>query len=179
MARLSGRSADGLVGRYLPVVTLTAAVVSLLLLASPAFAAKPPFRFRGTTSQDLAVSFQIPYSFIGIRKLSIYWDAKCTSGATLNSATRYPGTTPFNLNRAGFWWRAPGVYRYTAVDPDYSFSNGRKLSFRVTVANTGKVHRNVRPTGTWSTRTKVTDPSSGQVIDTCTTGRVTWKADIL
>jgi hypothetical protein len=47
------------------------------------------------------------------------------------------------------------------------------------VANAGRTLANGRVKGTWRARTTVTDPVSGQVIDTCATGRVTWSARLL
>jgi hypothetical protein len=65
------------------------------------------------------------------------------------------------------------------VDADYTASNGRQLSFRVAVRHAGKTLYDARVKGTWRAKTTVSDPINGQVVDTCTTGRVTWKADLL
>jgi hypothetical protein len=163
-------------GRSSATVVLVAVMGALVLPAS-AGAAHAPFRFAGRTSQRLPVRLQIPWSFVGVRNFNIAWDARCTSGARYTSGSSSRGTLRFN--RAGPGWNHPGSYRQTAVDPDYTASNGRTLSFRVVVGNAGKTLLNARVRGTWRARTTVTDPTTGQVIDTCTTGRVTWTADLL
>jgi hypothetical protein len=176
MARRRRGPSNVVAVRYLPAATLVAAAVALLP-PTAALAAHAPFRFEGGTSQHLPVSFQIPWSFIGVRKLVIDWDARCTSGALLTGSTGFRRTLVFNRNGPG--WNYPGSYRYTMVDPDYTASNGRQLSFRVALRNAGRTLYDARVKGTWRATTTVSDPVSGQVIDTCATGRVTWKADLL
>jgi hypothetical protein len=145
----------------------------MLSLPGPALGARAPFRHEGTTSQHLNVKFQIPYSFVGVRKFTIDWKAKCTSGATLETSTWSTGTIFFN--RAGPGWNVRGGYRWTEVSPEYSASNGRRLTFRAAVRNAGRTRYN-DVIGVWRAVATVADPSTGQGIDTCTTGRVTWKA---
>jgi hypothetical protein len=176
VARTRGSLSNVLAARYLAAPAVVASAVALLL-PTAALAAHAPFRFEGTTSQHLPVSFQIPWSFIGVRKLAIDWDARCTSGAMLTSSTGFRRTLDFNRNGPG--WNYPASYRYTMVDPDYTASNGRQLSFRVALRNAGKTLYDARVKGTWRATTTVSDPVSGHVIDTCATGRVTWKANLL
>jgi hypothetical protein len=72
------------------------------------------------------------------------------------------------------------VVSVTGVFPEYSSSGGRSLTFKFATTNTGHLPDNPdRIHGTWSARATVIDPATGQVIDTCTTGRVTWKAHLV
>jgi hypothetical protein len=157
------------------VVTAAAAAV-VLSLPGAAVGARAPFRFAGTTSQNFKVRFQIPYSFVGVRKFVIGWEAKCQSGAILDGASQSIGTLRFN--RAGPGWNVPGRYRETGVNPDYSASNGRQLTFQVSLRNAGRTRRD-DVTGVWKAVATVLDPSTGLSVDTCRTGRVTWRADLL
>jgi hypothetical protein len=163
------------------LVALVAALVGPLLLTGSAVAVKRPFKFQGKTSQRLRVAFQVPYSFVGLRRFTIDWNAKCTSGATLKSSTGIAGTIPFDLGPRGrgLGWAGGGVYRFTQVNSGYSSSGGRSLTFRVAITNSGRMPSSIEPSGTWRATTTVTDPATGQVIDTCTTGRVTWKAHLV
>jgi hypothetical protein len=157
------------------VVTSAAAAV-MLSLPGPAVGARAPFRFAGRTSQRLDVTFQIPYSFVGVRKFVIDWTAKCTSGATLETSTGGTGTIFFN--RAGPGWNVRGRYSWTEVSPKYSASNERRLTFRTAIRNAGGTRRD-DVVGIWKAVTTVADPATGQGVDTCRTGRVTWRADLL
>jgi hypothetical protein len=163
------------------VLTLVAAlVVSLLaslLLAGSAVAA---FRIQGKTSQRLRLSFQVTDSFSGVRRFVIQSHSRCTSGATLNTSWRRLGTIPLDINSVDFRWSDHARGTLTMVFPDYSASSGRTLTFTVATTSTGHLPDNPdRIHGTWSARTTVTDPATGQVIDSCTTGRVTWKAHLV
>jgi hypothetical protein len=160
------------------LVTLVAAlIVSLLaslLLAGSALAA---FRIQGKTSQRLRVSFQVPDSFSGVRRFVIQWHADCTSGASLNMSSRRLGTIPLNVN---FGWSDRAVGSVTGAFPQDGYSDGRSLTLKTATRSTGHLPDNPnRIHGTWSATTTVTDPVTGQVIDTCTTGRVTWKAHLV
>jgi hypothetical protein len=160
-------------------VLLATLVVAAMLFPAAAFAAKH-FNFRGRTSQNRSVSFQIPYSFRGVTKFTIFWNAKCSSGATLREATSSARTIPFTkITKKASKWTNSGTYNFTQVDPGYSASNGRSLAFKVTVTSNGTIPAGITGIrGTWSTQTVVTDPTSNQTVDTCNTGRLTWKADI-
>jgi hypothetical protein len=159
------------------VTSVPALVVSLLaslLLAGSAVAA---FRIQGKTSQRLRVSFQVTDSFSGVRRFVIQSNSRCTSGATLNTSWRRLGTIPLDED---FRWSDHARGTLTTVFPEYSASSGRTLTFKVATTNTGHLPYNPdRIHGTWSARATVTDPATGQVIDTCTTGRVTWKAHLV
>ena len=157
---------------------ITAAAVVGVVVSAPgsAVGARAPFRFAGRTSQRLDVEFQIPWSFVGVRKFGIDWKAKCTSGATLETGTESRGTIYFN--RPGPGWNVRGGYRWTEVSPQYSAANGRNLTFRVATRNAGRTRRD-DVIGTWKAVATVADPITGQGVDTCRTGRVTWRADLL
>jgi hypothetical protein len=160
-----------------PLRGVLLAVVVAAALVSPdlALAAKR-FSFAGTTSQHRVMSFQIPYSFQAVTRLNIFWSARCASGATLDTnsvASRVP------FNRPRFRWAIRGAYSYTAADSSYSAAAGRALTFAVTAAGTGMIPFKHLPRGVWTAHTVVTDPVTGQAVDTCDTGKVTWKADII
>lgn len=157
--------------------TLGVIAGSTWVAPAPALAAHGPFHFRGTTSQGLSLRFNIPYSFSAVTKFSIHWKADCTSGATILTET---GNPHIAFNRRNFGWlNRNAKYSYTRVDPGYSAANGRKLKFAVTLTSSGHIPGRGQPHGTWSVRVTVTDPSAGQTVDTCTTGKVTWKAHII
>jgi len=163
-------------------VTLVAAlVVSLLaslLLAGSALAA---FRIQGKTSQRLRVSFNVLESFNGVQKFKIRFHAGCTSGATFNSELIRVGTIRLKVTNVDFRWSER--QRPTLADevvPDYSASNGRRLTFRIATWSIGMLPDNPdRIHGAFTFKTTVSDPATGQVIDTCATGRLTWKAHLV
>src|SRR4051794_6450205 len=155
---------------------VTTAVAAMVALPDAALAAHAPFKFEGRTSQHLDVVFQIPWSFVGVRKFAIDWNAKCTSGARLEATSAARGTLRFN--RAGPGWNQRAKYDWTQIDPDYSASNGRKLTFLASIRNTGRTRRD-DVVGTWKAVVTVADPATGLGVDTCRTGRVTWRADFV
>ena len=158
------------------VAFATATLVGVVLSApGVASGAHAPFRFAGRTSQRQNVSFQIPWSFVGVRKFAIDWNAKCTSGATLETGTGFRRTARFN--RPGPGWSYRDTYEWTEVSPEYSAANGRKLTFRVAVRHSGRTRRD-DVVGAWKAVTAIVDPATGQGVDTCRTGRITWRADL-
>lgn len=139
------------------------------------------FSFRGTTSQGLNVSFQVPYSFLAVTKFNIDWTAKCSSGATLQGSTKVGRITLTADRRGRMRWKSIGSYAYTGVDPRYSASgmHPTPLTFTVAVvANTGTLPTNPRASGKWSTTTVVTDSTTHQLVDKCSSGTVKWTASL-
>ena len=160
--------------RAIPLATL---IVAAMLLPATAFAAKH-LNFRGRTSQNLSASFQIPNSFKGVNKFKIFWHAKCNSGGTVIAETHDVNMIPFTqiTKHDTFKWTSTATYNFTGVDPNYN-SNGRPVTFKVALTNTGTLSlASIDFHGTWSTHTVIVDPMTGQTVDTCNTGRVTWKA---
>lgn len=156
--------------------SLLAAVLAAALASPDLALAAKRFSFAGTTSQHRAVTFQVPQSFRDVTRFSIFWSARCTSGAAL---VENSFASRLAFNRPNFRWTSRGMYSFTMVDPGYSAANGRNLTFTVTVTGNGRIPLKHLPTGTWIAHAVVTDPTTGQPVDACDTGKVTWKADIL
>ena len=177
-SRCFGRSVSA---RRQRLVTLVAAlVVSLLASLLLAGSALAVFRIQGKTSQRLRVSFNVLESFNGVRKFKIGFHARCASGATFNSELIRVGTIRLKVTNVDFRWSERPGGSYVAVDPDYSASSGRRLAFQIASWSIGMLPDDPdRIHGAFSLKTTVTDPAIGQVIDTCTTGRVTWKAHLV
>jgi hypothetical protein len=173
--RRGPRSARSRALRLLRGALLAAVLAAALASPDLALAAKR-FSFAGTTSQHRAVTFQIPQSFRAVTRFSIFWSARCTSGAAL---VENSFASRLAFNRPNLRWTSRGMYSFTMVDPGYSAANGRSLTFTVTVTGNGRIPLKHLPTGIWIAHAVVTDPTTGQPIDTCDTGKVTWKADVL
>ncbi len=159
-------------GKQIWIATLAVGIVTLLMPAGPAEAALRPYTYIGVTSQQLPMSFKIPHSFVGVRSFQLRWTASCASGATFSDTTHVRGAIPFLLSRHGLRWRSTGSYSFSDVAPD-----GRKLTDYVTVLNTG-VAKPLYPKGTWQATATIVDQGTGQTIDTCRTGQVTWAANM-
>ena len=165
-----------LAARYLAGAGLAAAAAAALWPGQ----AQADFHYRGSTSQHRRVSFQVPDSFSNVRKVDVSWAAKCTSGATLTERTyisriplRWVGLSVLQV------WRSQGSYGFNEVDLNYSNALGRQLGFVVRIRSTGKLSDSPKGSGVWRAAVTVTDPASGQIVDTCSTGRVTWKASLI
>jgi hypothetical protein len=144
-------------------------LVATLMLASPAAADATSFPFSGRTSQGGAVKFRVSSKFVSVTNFTIGWKADCTSGANVVDVTavsRLP-IHPFP--------RFTAAGGYAAPDAMYSAANGQTLSYAVSVHLRGILPRNAHAHGTWTAHVQIRDTNQN-VIDTCTTGVVSWHA---
>lgn len=159
------------VGRTLAAMRVTkqalgAGATALLLSAgaAPAGAATAIHvragHYAGRTSQHHAVSAVAGRG--RIKRLKITWNAKCHTGAVLRGLT----TTQrrIHVNRRGRW-ETLGVY--TAPS-----GNGYTEHFRVT--QVGFFHRNHRAVASFIGKVRVVSDATGQQVDTCSSGNVTY-----
>jgi hypothetical protein len=148
---------------------LVLALAALLIVPASAQAA---FHFAGRSSQGEKVTFVVSSRITKVTHFSFDWDARCASGATYAESTGFP-TMPVSRT---FHFADFGNYDYTEVSPYYSAAAGRNLSFHVNGTLKGYLPRKPKPKGTFSGQVVIKDPATQQQIDTCASGKVTWKA---
>jgi hypothetical protein len=148
---------------------LVLAVAALLVVPIGAQAA---FKFAGTTSQGEHLKFTVSSRITKVTHLNFDWDARCASGATYAESTGFP---TMSVSRT-FHFGDLGSYDYTEVSQYYSAAAGRNLSFHVNGTLKGYLPRKPKPKGTFSGQVVIKDPATQQQIDTCASGKVTWKA---
>jgi hypothetical protein len=128
------------------------------------------YTLNGTSSQGKPVHFVASNTLMKITQFEIAWSAQCASGAS------YTETSSVAPMRVKPFPRFRSSLGYTATSP-YSASPGRPFGFQVSVTVAGRLKFNGKGNGTWSAQVRVLDPA-GQLVDTCNTGAVTWKASL-
>ena len=138
------------------------AVTIAAVLVAPAGASAAWLMF-GKTSQGFAVGLRVSQNLSHVKQLAIRWRAQCATGATLTDTTEARGilVSPFPH------FHGTGSYEYTDQ------SSGQTLSITVTTHLHGRLLRNIRARGTWSTQAVVRD-ATGNQIDTCSSGLIRW-----
>lgn len=121
--------------------------------------------YRGSTSQGKSISFKFVKDGRKIKNGAISWTADCTAAGPKALKT----DSNFSFSR-------PVVSSNGVISPptgSYTIDLGGGYRGKFTVDLNGRFVSETRAVGTFRGRATVSD-SSGQVVDRCDSGRITW-----